>query len=229
MTLAELSIRRPVFAWMIMSGLIIFGAISFLRLGVSQMPDVDFPILSVSVTYPGAAPEIIESDIIDPIEDAVSGVQGVTEISSSSTLGGGSVTLTFDLGRNIDVALQEVQSKLAQAARRLPRDMDPPTISKTNPEDSPILWLALTADPGTWSLRDQMAYTKDHLKDQFTMLPGVGEVRLSGSTCEVAFDAPQRAVTPGQSVVFYDGEICLGGGVIRKSDAPFGGWSDADA
>ena len=180
MTLAELSIRRPVFAWMIMAGLIIFGAIAFLRLGVSQMPDVDFPILSISVNYPGAAPEIIETDIIDPIEDAISGVQGLTEISSSSTLGGGSVTLTFDLDRNVDVALQEVQSKLAQASRLLPRDMDPPTITKTNPEDQPILWLALTSEPGSWPLRDQMAYTKDHLKDQFTMIPGVGNVLLSG-------------------------------------------------
>ncbi|MES2200622.1 MAG: efflux RND transporter permease subunit, partial [candidate division FCPU426 bacterium] len=123
---------------------------------------------------------IIETDIIDVLEDAVSGVQGLRELSSNSTLGGGSVTMEFELNRNIDVALQEVQSKLAQSARLLPRDMDPPTINKTNPEDSPILWLALTSDPGTFEPRDQMAFTRDHLKDEFTMLPGVGNVILSG-------------------------------------------------
>jgi hydrophobe/amphiphile efflux-1 (HAE1) family protein len=180
MTLAELSIRRPVFAWMIMFGLIVFGGISFLRLGVSQMPDVDFPILTIAVNYPGAAPEIMETDIVDVIEDAVSSVEGLHEITSSSTLGGATVTLEFELDRNIDVALQEVQSKLAQSARLLPRDLDPPTITKTNPEDSPILWLALTSDPGTFSPRDQMAFTKDHLRDEFTSLPGVGDVLLSG-------------------------------------------------
>ena len=180
MTLAELSIRRPVFAWMIMAGLIIFGGICASRMGVSQMPDVDFPVLSISVNYPGAAPEIIESDIVDVIEDAVSGVQGVKAITSSSSLGAASVTLEFDLDRNIDVALQEVQSKLAQAVRLLPRDMDPPVITKTNPEDQPILWLALQADEGTFSRRELMSYTRDHLKDEFTTVPGVGEVLLGG-------------------------------------------------
>jgi hydrophobe/amphiphile efflux-1 (HAE1) family protein len=180
MTFAELSIRRPVFAWMLMAGLIIFGGISASRMGVSQMPDVDSPVLTISLNYPGAAPEIIETDIIDVIEDSISGVQGLKAITSSSGLGTGSVTLEFELSRNIDIALQEVQSKLAQAVRLLPRDLDPPIITKSNPEDSPILWLALQSDEGAFSRREIMSYIRDHLKNEFTTVPGVGEVVLGG-------------------------------------------------
>jgi HAE1 family hydrophobic/amphiphilic exporter-1 len=180
MTLSDLSIRRPVFAWMLMAGLIIFGGISATRMGVSQMPDVDSPVLTIGLSYPGAAPEIIETDIVDVVEDSVSGVQGLKNISSSSGLGSGSVTLEFELDRNIDLALQEVQSKLAQAVRLLPRDLDPPIITKSNPEDSPILWLALQSDPGAFSRREMMSYVRDHLKNEFTTVPGVGEVVLGG-------------------------------------------------
>src|SRR5947207_11070431 len=88
MTLSELSIRRPVFAWMLMSGLIIFGAISMLRMGISQMPDVDFPVLSINARMNGAAPTVMETEVVDILEDAVMAVQGVRNITSSSRIGG---------------------------------------------------------------------------------------------------------------------------------------------
>lgn len=178
MTLSDLSIRRPVFAWMLMASLIIFGAISFLRLGISQLPDVDFPVLNISLTYEGAAPEIMETDIVDVIENAVSTIEGVRQVTSTSRTGSATVTLELELGRNIDTALQEVQAKIAEAQRRLPKEMDPPTIRKTNPDDQPILWVAVESDKH--KPRELMAYVRDVLQPAFSTTEDVGDVNLGG-------------------------------------------------
>jgi HAE1 family hydrophobic/amphiphilic exporter-1 len=177
MTLSDLSIKNPVFAWMLMIGLIVFGLVGYRGLGVSQLPDVDFPVLTVNLTWEGAAPEVMETEVTDTIEDVVMGVQGIREVSSVSRQGSASVTIEFELNRDIDVALQEVQTKIAQAQRNLPKDLDPPVVSKSNPEDQPILWLALS---GERDARFLMEYTRDHVKDRFTTIPGVGEVFLGG-------------------------------------------------
>jgi multidrug efflux pump subunit AcrB len=177
MTLSDLSIKNPVFAWMLMFGLMIFGWVGYSRMGVSQMPDVDFPIVNVAVTWEGAAPEIMEAEVVDIIEDAVTSVQGVKEITSSSKLGQATITIEFEMDRGIDVALQEVQTKIAQAQLRLPKDMDPPIVTKVNPEDNPIMWLALSGDV---PVKDLMVYAEDHLKNRFQTVPGVGEVLLGG-------------------------------------------------
>ena len=109
MTLADISIKRPVFAWMLMSALMVFGFISFQRLGISKLPDVDFPTVSIRLSWEGAAPEVMESDVADVIEDAVMSSQGLVEVSSTTRQGSTDVKLEFDLSRDIDVALQEVQ------------------------------------------------------------------------------------------------------------------------
>ncbi len=177
MTLSDLSIRNPVFAWMLMAALIIFGGISFTRLGVSQMPDVDFPVVNVGVTMEGAAPEIMESDIADVIEEAVSTVEGIREVSSSSRQGSTNITIEFELGRDIDAALQDVQSKIAQAQRNLPREIDPPIVTKVNPEDQPIMWVALSGNRPPQELADLV---KNKLKDELQTVPGVGNIFLGG-------------------------------------------------
>ncbi|MFA6319263.1 MAG: efflux RND transporter permease subunit, partial [Elusimicrobiota bacterium] len=177
MSLSSVSIRNPVFAWMLMFGLIFFGWIGFSRMGVSLMPDVDFPVLSVSLSWEGASPEIMETEVVDLVEDAMTTVEGVREISSNSRQGSANVTVEFELDRDIDVALQEVQAKLAQLQRRLPRDLDPPSVSKSNPEDNPIMWLALS---GTAPLKDMMVLVETRVKQQFQTSPGVGEVFLGG-------------------------------------------------
>ena len=177
MNLSEISIRNPVFAWMLMAALILFGTISFLRMGVSEMPDVDFPVVAVHISLEGAAPEVMESDVIDIIEDAVMSIQGIRDVSSTARQGQATVVVEFELGRDIDVALQEVQTKIAQAARNLPKDIDPPIVTKTNPEDQPILWISLSGDK---TLPALMAYTRDHLKDQLQTVSGVGEIFLGG-------------------------------------------------
>ncbi|MBI5369437.1 MAG: efflux RND transporter permease subunit [Planctomycetes bacterium] len=177
MTLSDASIKNPVFAWMLMAALVLLGGIGFSRLGVSQMPDVDFPVVTVSVTLEGAAPEILETDVVDFIEDAVMTVEGVREVSSSCKSGSASVTVEFNLGRNIDAALQDVQTKIAQAQRRLPRDMDPPVVTKTNPEDQPIMWVALSGGRPPQELADLVRF---QLKDRLQTVPGVGEVMMGG-------------------------------------------------
>ena len=120
MTLSELSIKRPLFAWMLMTALIVLGAISFNRMGISQLPDVDFPVVSVNIRLEGAAPEVIETQIIDILEDAVMGIQGVQNVTSESENSEGTVRIEFDLNHNIDLAVQDVQAKVAQVQQKLP-------------------------------------------------------------------------------------------------------------
>jgi len=178
MTLSEIAIRRPVFAWMLMVGLILFGAISASRMGISQLPDVDFPVISIRITYPGAAPEVVEANVVDVLEDAVMSVEGVRSVTSTTRYAAASIAVEFDLSRNIADALQEVQNKVAAAQRNLPDTIDPPIISKSNPEDQPIMWMSVTSD--NMPLHDLMRYVKDRLKDRFSSLPGVGEILFGG-------------------------------------------------
>ena len=177
MSLSDLSIRKPVFAWMLMLGLLVFGAISFSRMGISQLPDVDFPVINVSANWIGASPETIELAVTDVLEDAVMTVEGIRSVKSTCQEGQSNTTIEFDLNRDINIAFQEVQTKVAQALRRLPKDMDPPVVTKSNPEDQPIIWAGLV---GGENLRDKVLFAKYFLKDQITTIPGVGDLRLGG-------------------------------------------------
>jgi len=177
MNISEVSIKNPVFAWMLMIGLMLFGLLSFQGMGVGQMPDVDFPVLTIEVTWEGAAPEVMETDVVDIIEDAVMGVQDLKEVSSSTRQGQALITLEFELSRDIDAALQEVQSKLSEAQRRLPKDIDPAIITKVNPDDQPIMWLGVS---GNSSRRDLMEFVENHVKDRFKTVPGVRDIILGG-------------------------------------------------
>ena len=118
MSLSEISIKKPVFAWMLMVAMILFGYLSFREMGVSQLPDVDFPTVNISVSYSGASPEVLESDVVDLIESTMMTVEGVEGISSSIRRGSANVTVDFSLDRNIDQAVNDVQTKLAQTTRR---------------------------------------------------------------------------------------------------------------
>src|SRR5437016_2740403 len=181
MTLSDASIKNPVFAWMLMLGLIVFGWIGFHRMGISQLPDVDFPVVTVTVTWEDASPEIMETQVADIIEDSVTSVEGIRTITSTSQLGQATITIEFNLNRSIDAAVQDVQSHIAQAQKNLPAQIDPPIIQKVNPEDQPIMWLALTTKPGSSaSLLDLCRYINEHLKDDIAMTPGVGNIFLGG-------------------------------------------------
>ncbi len=184
MTLADISIRNHVFAWILMWALIGFGILTFTGvgtvfkgLGISQNPDVDFPVVNVSISWEGASPEIMETDVVDLVEDAVTSVEGVKEVTSSSRQGSANITVEFELERNIDVALQDVQSKLSQLQRRLPQDIDPPIVSKTNPEDEPIMRIAVVGSRPPTFVAD---YIRNVMRPQLQTIPGVGEMQLQG-------------------------------------------------
>lgn len=173
MNLIAISIKRPVFAWILMSALIIFGAISLNRLGISQLPDIDFPVISISVSYEGAAPEVVEAELIDPIEQELLAIEGIREMRSVVRQGSGYVLLEFDIDRDVDVVIQEVQTALSSL--RLPLNVDPPVIRKRNPEESPIMFIGVSSDR---PLRELLTWADNFLLDQFRFLPGIGEVSL---------------------------------------------------
>ncbi len=177
MNLTEIAIRKPVFAWMIMGATVVFGIVALSRIGISQFPDVDFPTISVSVSWEGAAPEIMEKDVVEPLEEALVQVEGWKSITSSARMGGATVTLELDLSRDVDLALQDVQTRVSQAQRRLPRDMDPPVISKSNPEDNPIMWIGLS---GPFPQRVLSDYAQYRIKERLQTVPGVGEITMGG-------------------------------------------------
>lgn len=158
-----------------MSALIIFGGVLANRLGVSQLPDVDFPILTVSAVYEGASPEVVEAELIDPIEQQLLSIEGIQQMRASVRQGGGSVSLDFDIDRDIDVALQEVQASLSSL--RLPPGVDPPVIRKQNPEESPIMFISVFADK---PIREVVTFVEDVVLDQFRFIPEIGEVSIGG-------------------------------------------------
>ncbi len=177
MKLTDACIEKPVFAWMLMAATIVFGAVAASRIGVSQYPDVDFPTITVSVAWEGAAPEVVENDVVEPIEEAVMQVEGVKSVRSNSRQGSGSVTIELDLKRDVDLALQDVTAKVSQVQRNLPRDIDPPVVSKSNPEDNPIMWLGLSGPYSPQMLSDTVRY---RVKERMQTVPGVGEITLGG-------------------------------------------------
>jgi multidrug efflux pump len=178
MKITDVCIDRPVFAWMLMAGLILFGLVAGSRIGISQFPDVDFPSINVSVSWEGAAPEVMENDVVEPLEEALAQVEGIRTIDSRATQGSASISIELDIDRNVDVALQDVQTKVSQAARRLPRDIDPPVISKSNPEDNPIMWIGLSGPFPRQLLSDIARY---RVKERLQTVAGVGEVTTGGS------------------------------------------------
>ncbi|WP_437644122.1 efflux RND transporter permease subunit [Sorangium sp. So ce362] len=177
MSLTEACLRKPVFAWMLMAATIVFGLVAVSRIGISQFPDVDFPTITISATLEGAAPEIMEHDVVEPLEEAAVQVEGIRSITSTSRQGSASVTIELDLSRDVDVALQDVQTKISQAQRRLPLDLDPPVVSKSNPEDQPIMWVGLSGPFSPQLVADIARY---RLKEKLQTVPGVGELTLGG-------------------------------------------------
>jgi hydrophobe/amphiphile efflux-1 (HAE1) family protein len=177
MNLTEVCVRKPVLAWMLMAGLVVFGLVALSRIGISQFPDVDFPVITVSITWEGAAPEVIENDVVEVIEEALSQVEGVKSITSVSRQNGASVTIELDLARDVDVAMQDVQTRVAQAQRRLPRDLDPPVVSKSNPEDNPIMRIGLSGPFPRQLLSDIARY---QVREKLQTIPGIGEITMDG-------------------------------------------------
>ncbi|MSQ84892.1 MAG: efflux RND transporter permease subunit, partial [Myxococcales bacterium] len=177
MNLTEICIKKPVLAWMIMAAAVLFGLLAGQRIGISQFPDVDFPNISVSLSREGAAPEVMENDVVEIVEESLMQVEGVRTITSTARQGQASISVELELNRNVDVAMQDVQAKVSQAQQRLPRDLDSPVISKSNPEDNPILWIGLSGPFPRAVLSDFARY---RVKERLQTIAGVGDVMMGG-------------------------------------------------
>ena len=175
--LAEISIKRPVFAAMLILALVVVGASSYYRLGVDRFPTVDLPTIAVRTQVPGAAPEEMESLVSDVIEEAVNTVEGIRELRSVSSQNRSTIIATFDLSRNIDTAAQDVRDRVATVVRQLPPGIDPPLISKFDNESTPILTIALAGDR---SVRELTELADKVVKPQIERSNGVGEVLIVG-------------------------------------------------
>ena len=180
MNLPELCIRRPVMTTLLMAAFVIFGVIAYRALPVSELPNVDFPTISVSASLPGASPETMAAAVATPLEGQFSTIAGLDSMSSTSGHGTTSITLQFSLDRNIDAAAQDVQSAIAAAQRRLPSSMPtPPSFRKINPADAPIFFIALSSP--TLPLPVVHEYAETQLAQRLSTISGVAQVQVFGS------------------------------------------------
>ena len=177
MNLPELSIKRHVFAYMLSAVLMLVGLIAYQRVGVDQFPKIDFPIIAITTTLKGANPENVDMSVTNVIETAINSVPGIEHVQSSSSPGVSVVVITFSLEKNVDVAFNEIQAKINQVVRRLPKDADPPVVSKMDTGSTPIMWLALQGDRTQQQLNQ---YASNVIKKKLETIDGVGEVRLGG-------------------------------------------------
>ncbi len=220
--LAEVCIERPVFATMLVLAMVVTGAVGFHFLAVDRYPAYDLPTVTVRTELPGGAPEEVEVAVTYPIEEVVNTVEGIRELRSISGSGTSLVMITFDLGRDIDTAAQDVRDRVAQVVRRLPDDVEPPVIGKFDSDSGAVLTLALAGDR---PLRELTEIADKRLKRALERGRGVGEVRLVGGlerTINVWIDADRLAA--------YDLPVEVVSRAIRaqNSDSPGGNVTDDD-
>ncbi len=177
MTFSDLSIKNRAFAVMLSAAMLIFGYLGYKDMGISQFPELDFPVVTVTTTREAASPETMDFDVTDIIEDAVSSVEGIDYIQSQSIEGSSTVTIYFHLHRDVDVAMQDVQNAVSAAMHRLPTDIDPPNISKVNFNKFPVMWLSVT---GHRPQQEISKLVETQLKQQIESIPGVGGVWYGG-------------------------------------------------
>ncbi len=180
MSPSEPFIRRPVMTTILMVALVVFGIFAYRALPVSELPNVDFPTISVSASLPGASPATMASTVATPLEREFTAISGIDSMTSVSSTGSARIVLQFDLSRDIDSAAQDVQTAIAQAARKLPDDMPQlPTLRKVNPADYSIIYIALGSDYLPMTQLDEYAQTR--IADRLSTLPGVAQVNVWGS------------------------------------------------
>ncbi len=198
-------IRRPVLAIVIFVILGIFGVWGFLNMPVQENPDIDFPIVSVNVVLPGASPEVIETEVLDPLEEEINAIEGLNELMSTARQDTGSVTAEFELWRDVDVAAQDVRDAVERARRRLPDDAEAPIVRKLDLDAQAIMWVTLTGDE-RWDEQRLTDYAENTLKQQLETIRGVGRIQVGGArdpAVRVRLDPERLAahqITPEQVV-----------------------------
>jgi HAE1 family hydrophobic/amphiphilic exporter-1 len=178
MFLSDVSIKRPVFATMMMLLLVVLGLVSYKRLAIDEYPDVTYPTVSVSTSYPGASPEVMMRQVSKPLEEALNTVQGIKEINSTSSEGNSNVRVTFNLNVDIAVAQQDVQAKVARIRRQLPPGIDDPVVRQFDPNDSPIMSVAMQSSER--SIRELTDLANEIVAIRLEAIPGVGGINVNG-------------------------------------------------
>ena len=226
MNLSALFIQRPVATTLVMLGIVLFGALAYPQLPVNDLPNVDYPVINVRASLPGASPQTVASAIATPLEKLFTTISGLEAMTSSSSLGGTNITLQFSLSRNIDAAAQDVQSAIAQTLRQLPQGTLPPSYGKSNPADAPILFLALTSDVLPLPALDEYAQTT--LAQRISTVDGVAQVQVFGSqkyAVRIQLD-PQALVSRGVGIdqvsdAIGSGNVNLPTGVLWGPDKAY--------
>jgi len=218
MNLPELSIKRHVFAFMLSAVLVLFGIISYKNIGVDRYPTVEFPMISVTTVLPGATPEIIDSSITNLIESSVNSTPGIDHIESNSSPGISAINIRFNMNKDVNVAFNEVQSRVNRVLRDLPNEAEPPIVAKIEFGALPIMWLVLTGDR---TLQQLNQYARNVIKKRLETIDGVGEISLGGEqkrTIRVNLDPERMAqlgiTAPDVVQVFKREHLRLPGGFL---------------
>src|SRR6266542_2484424 len=210
MFLSDVSIKRPVFATMMMAALVVLGVVSFNRLAIDEYPDITYPIVIAQTTYPGASPEVMERDVSRPVEEALNTVQGLKEIGSTSLNGVSIVRLTLNLDVDVLSAQQDVQAKVARIRRQLPPQIEEPVISHFDPNERPIISVAMQSPDRP--IRELTSLADEVVSPRLQAVPGVGGINLSGGeTRQIRIELDPSAmrsygIAPPQVITALQGE-----------------------
>ncbi len=177
MWISDTSIKKPVFATMVILALVVLGLVSYPRIGVDLFPKIDFPIVSITTRLTGASPEIMDMDVTDKLEEAINTINGVKTITSTSYEGVSNIIVEFQLEKNIDLAVQDIREQVSAVKYKLPTDIVDPVIRKVDPDANPVLWINVT---GNRSTRELSTYVDEILKDKLQRIEGVGALSLGG-------------------------------------------------
>lgn len=179
MKLSEISIQRPVLASMMSLGLILFGVIGLTRLPVRELPDIDPPIVNVLTVYPGASAAVVEAQVTEILEESITSIEGIRTISSESRQQVSTITVEFDLSREIDLAAQDVRDRVSRVRGRLPDDIEEPVVAKQDANAQPVMWVAMFSD--RYSTLELTSFGENIIKDRLQTVPGVSSVLFGGA------------------------------------------------
>ena len=178
MILPRISIQRPILAWMMNLVLVLFGLIGLSRLPVRELPDIDPPIVSVTTVFPGANAQVVETEVTERLEEAINNIEGIKTLRSESRESVSSISVEFDLSRDIDTSAQDVRDRVSRVRGALPRDIREPIISKQDSDAQPILWIALNSE--RYSPLEMTTLAEKQIKPRFQGVTGVSSITIGG-------------------------------------------------
>src|SRR5688572_14965808 len=178
MVLSRISIKRPVLASMMSLALVLFGVISLMRLPVRELPDIDPPIVSVTTVYPGADAAVVETEVTERLEEAINNIEGIKTLTSGSREQVSTITIEFDLSREIDLAAQDVRDRVSRVRSRLPQTIDEPVVAKQDADASPVMWIGVFSD--VYSPQQLTTLTEKQIKNRLQTIRGVSSIMIGG-------------------------------------------------